>query len=148
MGTQILERVKKMTNEEFLLLLKREHACLESVAWVKQHGGTVEEMWWDCPRGDWLAWFIHKNQKLLFGEQGIAYMKWSETMAEMVKETAPQLSKSFDDFANGKIPYGKLLADGFAYGLTPDLSFPQNKWPVDKNSADIIRRYYPLFEKR
>lgn len=45
-----------MDNKTFVRRLKELGACQEAIDWVKEHGGTAQECWRDCQRGDWMAW--------------------------------------------------------------------------------------------
>lgn len=137
----LIQQIQMMNNDEFIALLKKQGACLESVAWCKQHGGNTAEMWRDCQRGDWLGWFIRKNARLLY----VTDRQWAGALAEMVKETAPILSKYLSMYEDGKATHGEVMLAGYSFGLTETFSFPAGKWPVDNKGADIIRKHFPLF---
>jgi len=47
-----------ITNTEVLDYLRSLGACKDAVKWVETHGGTADELWRDCPRGDWMMWVL------------------------------------------------------------------------------------------
>ena len=49
-----------MDNKSFVKKLKKLNACEDAVNWCVQHGGTSAELWRDCERGDWMAWYAAK----------------------------------------------------------------------------------------
>ena len=40
--------------------LTRLGACPDALEWARGHGGSLAELWRDCPRGDWLLWYATK----------------------------------------------------------------------------------------
>ena len=54
-----------MDNKTFVKHLEELEACSEAVDWVKQHGGTAQECWNDCQRGDWMNWLIATDKNFL-----------------------------------------------------------------------------------
>jgi len=47
-----------LSNAEILDYLRSHDACDDAVTWVEEHGGSADELWYDCPRGDWMMWAL------------------------------------------------------------------------------------------
>jgi hypothetical protein len=47
-----------MKNLKTYTALTNMGACYAGRDWAAMHGGTFAELWRDCPRGDWMAWYI------------------------------------------------------------------------------------------
>jgi len=53
-----------MTTVEDLLVRLRDpddlNGCAEAIDWLAARGGTLEQAWDDCERGDWLMWLADR----------------------------------------------------------------------------------------
>src|ERR1700678_1043371 len=49
------EGAPRMNNPELIALLKRGHACADSLVWLGDR--DLSAMWRECERGDWLLWY-------------------------------------------------------------------------------------------
>ena len=47
-----------MNNEQLKYKLDSLNACDESIEWLNER--DAEQMWNDCPRGDWMLWLLKK----------------------------------------------------------------------------------------
>lgn len=135
-----------MTNEQFVRIMRAQGACEDAVAWAKVHGGTPQEMWRDCPRGDWLAWFIRQNLETL----GYTLQDWAGALAEAVENgdyTDNALASVLKSYARGMSPIEEAVVAGWPYGLTIDLNIPNGRWMFLSESVQVWRDRFPLFEE-
>ena len=72
-----------MNNEQLKELLTSLNACEESLEWIEDR--NADQMWADCPRGDWMLWLMQKcglNKRKLTLAKG----KCAETVKHLMKD--------------------------------------------------------------
>lgn len=137
--------LSEMTHDQFMRLLKIQGACPDAVEWCSKHGGTPEEMWNDCTRGDWLGWFIRQN----LVDLGYDLRDWASALSEAIKDgdfSEKALSSTLKEYARGG-DIERAQLDGWIYGLTPDLNIPMGRWLFLAESDAVFKRHFPIFEK-
>lgn len=135
--------LKQMNNHQFLTLLRRRGACPDAVRWVSEHGGTPEQIFRDCDRGDWIGWFIREN----LTELGYTIQDWARALGAALTPDHPELGRALKRYSRGEIFAGDLIQLGFPLGLSADLNFPTGRWTFMADTADVFRQHFPLFGK-
>lgn len=51
-----------MNNKAFVRRLEALDACSAAIGWTQEHGGTLAELFRDCRRGDWMAWYLGRSK--------------------------------------------------------------------------------------
>src|SRR3990167_4035115 len=69
------------------ILLKLD-ACSEARVWASKHGGTEQELWNSCERGDWMGWYL--------GKSGNKSPQFYMALAEIVETQCVPVYKIFD----------------------------------------------------
>jgi hypothetical protein len=58
MTTYPISKILYRNNEQLKDKLSSLYACEESIEWLNER--NAEQMWNDCPRGDWMLWLLKK----------------------------------------------------------------------------------------
>ena len=93
-------------------LLKRLHACVESIQWVG--GRTPEQAWVECERAEWMLWLLEHKPRLT-NKRTITLIACdiAETALKFVPpgEDRPRLAiEAARDYIAGKITIDQLNA--------------------------------------
>ena len=72
-----------LTNSELLDKLNKLNACKSSIEWLESR--TSEEMWNDCPRGDWMLWLL-SSLKLDKRRLTLCKGKCAETVKHLMED--------------------------------------------------------------
>ena len=157
-----------MNNDQTLGSLRKIGACNEAREWVKEHGGTSQELWNDCQRGDWMAWWIAKNPKYnQTPEFYLASADCAELSLEYFEKEYPNdkrvrnCIKTIRAYARGRATREELksaayaayaaayaaadAADAAAYAAAY-AAYAAARTKTLSKCADIFRKYFPEVE--
>ena len=88
--------------------LRSLNACIGAMEWSE--GKTLEQIWAECPRGDWMLWLIYyaKVDKRL---HTLAKGRCAETVIHLMKDhRSKDAVRAAIDFGNGLIDSYQLVA--------------------------------------
>jgi hypothetical protein len=94
----VLGKTEGHARNPLLRLLAELGACEPALRWVRQHSGTsLEELWADCDRADWLVWLASEMRHrpgwpddraishAVFVSAGVVYQRNRELDPEIIK---------------------------------------------------------------
>jgi len=87
-----------MDNKEVLLALQHIDACEPAIDWVMAHGGSSEQLWKDCVRGDWMFWLI-RSISTPEKQKSVDYAIWCANRAKQFASNAADAADAAADAA-------------------------------------------------